>query len=123
MELTVNVNGYVELRKVYNPICLVADKQTIHITMRDGGFEIIHKGQLLEIKSEKNSLKYDLLVFLAGISKDALLVDRLATLYKKEPLAVAKVCDECLDLTGRLLGIVRTKARTITIKPGEKNGP
>ena len=39
------------------------------------------------------------------------MVNRLAILYKTNPLAVAIVCDEALDRSGRLLGTVRDIVR------------
>ena len=45
--------------------------------------------------------------------KVARYADDLAKIYVKHPLAVAKVCDKCLDRSGGLLGIVRDKAIAI----------
>ena len=45
--------------------------------------------------------------------KVARYADDLAKIYIKHPLAVAQVCDKCLDRSGGLLGIVRDKAMAI----------
>lgn len=42
-------------------------------------------------------------------SKDKI-VERLAKLYPENRAAVALICDEVLDRTGELLGIIRDKA-------------
>lgn len=41
------------------------------------------------------------------------LVDALAALYLQRPELVARICDEDVDPTGRLLGIVRSEARNL----------
>lgn len=51
MEITVNENGTIELRKVYNPIKLVSDSGEVFIiTMRDHGYEICYENMFYELK-------------------------------------------------------------------------
>ena len=59
MKILINEEKLIELKEVYNPIVLNAEKgEKISICMRDGGFElrynsklyIIHHGEVNEIK-------------------------------------------------------------------------
>ena len=49
------------------------------------------------------------------------LVDRLALLYQTDSLCVANVCDKVLDRSGRLLGLIRERARKIKIIATQSN--
>lgn len=51
-----------------------------------------------------------------GIADYDTIVGRLAELYLTRYACVAIICDEALDRSGRLLGVVRDKARELRTK-------
>lgn len=53
MDITTNDRGGIILSKIYNSICLSADKEIIHICERDGGFELKFNGNTYSIKDKK----------------------------------------------------------------------
>lgn len=56
MKLEVNEHRTIVLKEVFNPIKLVtADNETLIITMRDSGFEVLYEGEFYELKNGKVS--------------------------------------------------------------------
>lgn len=56
MELEVNEQSTIVLKKVFNPIKLVTnDGETLIITMRDSGFEVCYENNFYEMKQGKVS--------------------------------------------------------------------
>lgn len=53
MKLTTNHKGEIILEEVYNPIGLVNGSEVIHLSMRDGAFELSYKGDTYSIKDGK----------------------------------------------------------------------
>ena len=53
MKLTTNHKGDIILEEVYNPIGLVNGNEVIHLSMRDGAFELSYKGDTYSIKDGK----------------------------------------------------------------------
>lgn len=54
MKIEVNENGTIVLKEVYNPIKLVSNKnESLIITMRDSGFEILYENEFYELKHGK----------------------------------------------------------------------
>jgi hypothetical protein len=53
MKLTINQKGEFILEEVYNSIRLVNGNEVIHLSMRDGVFELSYKGDTYSIKDGK----------------------------------------------------------------------